>query len=220
MLIAILMSLNIVSVGYATWAIAGPSTSEAGGSFDSYPVIKSDEYVQLTGIEASFIDFGNYVYSEGVAQTQGAFVNVSDGQLIDKGDNGSPDGYPDQSATLTLTYTVKEAIDNMTIETELLFGKNNTDAANSKIFFGTAVPTVTSVDGAKGSLTDTDKDGVYLLTLSNVPASNVPANTTSITVVITLSITFGDTFDDSFLELGEDEHYRFFADTVVKGDLQ
>ena len=165
MLIAILMSLNIVSVGYATWAITGPTDVKAGGNFESYAVIKSDEYVQLTGIEASFIDFNNYTIVDDVTQSefsQGAFVNVSDGQLIDK--NG--DGLLDQSATLTLTYTVKEAIDNMTIETELLFGQSNADAANSKSFFGTAVPEITSVTGANGrNLTDTDKDGVYLLTL-------------------------------------------------------
>lgn len=212
MLIAILMSLNIVSVGYATWAITGPSTSEAGGSFDSYPVIKSDEYVQLTGIEASFIDFNNYTIVDDVTQSefpQGTFVNVSNGELVDmKGD-----GLLDQSATVTLTYTVKEAIDNMTIETELLFGKNNADAENSKSFFGTAVPEITSVSGANGkNLTDTDKDGVYLLTLSNVPA-----NTTSIKVVITLRIELTGTFGDSLVE---GNNYRFFADTVVKGDLQ
>lgn len=210
MLIAILMSLNIFSVGYATWAITGPSTSEAGGSFDSYPVIKSDEYVQLTGIEASFIDFGNYVYSEGAEQTQGAFVNVSDGQLIDKND----DGLLDQSATVTLTYTVKEAIDNMTIETELLFGKNNTDATTSKLFFGVAKPKIESATGVDTTptLTDTDEDGVYLLTISNIPSK-----TTTITVVITLQVDFTDTFDKSLLQ---GSNYRFFVDTVVKGDLQ
>lgn len=55
MLIAILMSLNIVSVGYATWAITGSSTSSITLSMDSYPVINADDYVTIG--EASF-DYG------------------------------------------------------------------------------------------------------------------------------------------------------------------
>ncbi|MBQ5612359.1 MAG: hypothetical protein IIU88_01450, partial [Clostridia bacterium] len=54
MLIAILMSLNIVSVGYATWAITGSTTSEAGGNFQSYGVA----YYTIT-IDPSFQAYHN-----------------------------------------------------------------------------------------------------------------------------------------------------------------
>lgn len=125
MLIAILMSLNIVSVGYATWAITGPSTSEAGGSFDSYPVIKSDDYYTLTPTVYFQSYFNN---ADG---TQGYFL------LVDK--NGNLVETPSATeATIELTYAKQKELTSPKITTTVVFVNPTT----SEAFFDTVNVTV------------------------------------------------------------------------------
>ena len=205
MLIAILMSLNIVSVGYATWAITGSSTAEAGGSFGSYPVIKSEEYVNLTAITPMFVHFYNAPIGQ-TQKTQGAFLKLDENGFID-------DKFAlSQSAELIFTYTIKERLDNMTIQTEFCFGEN---ADFSESFFAIAVPSSkVDVTGAKAtSVTKTGK-GTYSFTLSEVEGNTV-------TVKIILTIGEGQIFEGDYLgsEATPGSH-SFYADTVVKGTLQ
>lgn len=195
MLIAILMSLNIVSVGYATWAITGPSTDTTDGGFVSYPVIKSDEYYTLT----TAINFQSY-FNKG---SQGYFF------LVDtKGDPAGAYGDNAKTATITLTYTKKEALTNPEITTTIVFG----DTAKTKSFFTTATISAIKVQGSDGSnivLSDHNQltakqEGV--LTFTFVPKGD------KTTVTITLTAT--GAFDMTALDAGA---VNFIFNTTVQG---
>lgn len=132
MLIAILMSLNIVSVGYATWAITGSSTDTTEGGFVSYPVIKSDEYYELT----TAMDFQGY-FNNG---SQGYFILTDEnGTLLENATEAQA-----KTGTITLTYTKKETLTNPTITTTIVFGEAG-ENGTSVTFFSIAQPTVTNV---------------------------------------------------------------------------
>ncbi|MBQ8416502.1 MAG: hypothetical protein IJX13_06370 [Clostridia bacterium] len=60
MIVALLMAINIVSVGYSAWSITFPTVDTHSGSFDSYPVIKTDEYLELQVYNIPFTEFCNY----------------------------------------------------------------------------------------------------------------------------------------------------------------
>lgn len=124
MLIAILMSLNIVSVGYATWAITGPSTSEAGGNFQSYAVA----YYTIA-IDPSFQAYHN---------KDGAAFFIPNGDLASFKDPMDPTATetdaPRNQATLTLTYTAAST-KTAEITTTVMFSP---DEELSKLFFQTA----------------------------------------------------------------------------------
>ena len=126
MLIAILMSLNIVSVGYATWAIAGPSTSEAGGNFQSYGVA----YYTIA-IDPSFQAYHNKTQGE---TTLGFFIPEGELESIKlQGQEGADlTNIPSNQATLTLTYTAANT-KTAEITTTVMFGTEN----ESKAFFDT-----------------------------------------------------------------------------------
>lgn len=129
MLIAILMSLNIVSVGYATWAITGPSTSEAGGNFQSYGVA----YYTIA-IEPSFQAYHN---------KDGAAFFIPNGDLASFKDPMDPTATetdaPRNQATLTLTYTAAST-KTAEITTTVMFSP---DEELSELFFQTA--TISSI---------------------------------------------------------------------------
>ena len=127
MLIAILMSLNIVSVGYATWAITGPSTSEAGGSFQSYAVA----YYTIA-IDPSFQAYHN-------KNNVGFFIPKGDlGSLKSPTEQGAlMSNAPANQATLTLEYT-QMSTQATTVTTTVMFSP---DATISAKFFATAEPT-------------------------------------------------------------------------------
>lgn len=193
MLIAILMSLNIFSVGYATWAITGPSTDTTDGGFVSYPVIKSDEYYELT----TAINFQSY-FNKG---SQGYFF------LVDtKGDPAEAYGDNAKTATITLTYTKKEALTNPEITTTIVFG----DTAKTKSFFSTATISAIKVQGSKDNMLDThnqltaNQEGV--LTFTFTPTADVT------TVTITLTAT--GTFNMTALDAGA---VNFIFNTTVQG---
>lgn len=50
-----LIAICIISVGYSGWAITIPEDAEASGSFNAYPVIRAEEY----------IEYGSIVFSRG-----------------------------------------------------------------------------------------------------------------------------------------------------------
>ena len=196
MLIAILMSLNIVSVGYATWAITGPSSDTTDGGFVSYPVIKSDDYYTLT----TAINFQSY-FNKG---SQGYFF------LVDtKGDPAGAYGDNAKTATITLTYTKKETLTNPTITTTIVFG----DTAKTNAFFSTAKISTIKAQGSNGSNIVLDdhnqltahQDGV--LTFTFKPTTDVT------TVTITLN-TDGRAFDMTALDAGA---VNFIFNTTVQG---
>ena len=150
MLIAILMSLNIVSVGYATWAIAGPSTDTTDGGFVSYPVIKSDDYYTLT----TAMDFQGYFNSG----SQGYFVLTDEnGNLREATEDEA------RKATITLTYkaaTDKKLDEPIIITTTIVFGEAG-EGKSSVLFF--EVAQVSSVTGADWSR---DENGVLTVTFT------------------------------------------------------
>ena len=127
MLIAILMSLNIVSVGYATWAITGSSTSEAGGNFQSYAVA----YYTIA-IDPSFQAYHNKTQENG--PTLGFFIPEGELESIKlQGQEGADlTNIPSNQATLTLTYTAANT-KTAEITTTVMFGTEN----ESKAFFDT-----------------------------------------------------------------------------------
>lgn len=123
MLIAILMSLNIFSVGYATWAITGPSTSEAGGSFQSYAVA----YYTIA-IDPSFQAIHN-------KNNAGYFIPNGDlASFKDPTEGATTDTVPSNQAKLTLTYTAASK-KTAEITTTVMF---SSDEELSKLFFQTA----------------------------------------------------------------------------------
>lgn len=168
MLIAILMSLNIVSVGYATWAIAGPSTSEAGGNFQSYAVA----YYTIA-IDPSFQAYHNKTQENG--PTLGFFI--PNGDLASFKDPMDPTATettaPRNQATLTLTYTAANK-KTAEITTTVMFGTES----SSEAFFNTvSIESITrKSDGkifdpiyAKGVLSFTfePKDGDVIIITFN-----------------------------------------------------
>lgn len=197
MLIAILMSLNIVSVGYATWAITGPSTDRTDdGGFVSYPVIKSDDYYTLT----TAMDFQGY-FNNG---SQGYFV------LVDavSGDLRPATEDEAREATITLTYkaATDKKLDNPTITTTILFG----DTATTKLFFGTTqAPNITIEGGTLKGANQTTilTDGAFTFTFTP------NANETKSTVTIKLKTATGKTFPTG-LQSGM---YAFTFNTTVQG---
>lgn len=190
MLIAILMSLNIFSVGYATWAITGPSTDTTDGGFVSYPVIKSDDYYTLT----TAMDFQGYFNNE--EKTQGYFV------LTDGNGNLREEATEEQAktGTITLTYTKKEALTNPEITTTIVFGDTTASAA----FFETAAPSW-SISGGD-FVKDASKLENGILTLVFTPSA------TKTTITITLG-TAGRSFPEG-LKSGT---YQFKFNTTVQG---
>lgn len=193
MLIAILMSLNIVSVGYATWAITGPSTDTTDGGFVSYPVIKSDDYYTLT----TAMDFQGYFNSG----SQGYFVLTDgNGNLREATEEDA------REATITLTYTKKEALDDPMITTTIVFG----DTATTKLFFGTTqAPNITIEGGTLKGANQTDilTDGAFTFTFTP------NANATTTTVTIKLKTATGKTFPTGL----QSEMYAFTFNTTVQG---
>lgn len=193
MLIAILMSLNIVSVGYATWAITGPSTDTTDGGFVSYPVIKSDDYYTLT----TAINFQSYFNKD----NQGYFF------LVDtKGDPAGAYGDNAKTATITLTYTKKEELTDPEITTTIVFG----DTAKTKSFFSAAWVTGIKVDG--GTLMAHNQ---YSEVADGMSTFTVKANATATKVVVTLTLnTDGRAFDMTALDAGA---VNFIFNTTVQG---
>lgn len=165
MLIAILMSLNIVSVGYATWAITGPSNDTTEGGFVSYPVIKSDDYYTLT----TAINFQGY-FNNG---SQGYFILTDEkGTLLENATEAQA-----KTGTITLTYTKKETLTNPTITTTIVFGEAG-KGKSSALFF--EVAQVSSVTG--GDSTDWSRGENGVLTVTFEPTGE------ETTIKITLQI--------------------------------
>ena len=103
----------------------------------------------------------------------------------------------------------------MTVEVRIVFGESNTDTASSKLFFATAVPTLTikgaSYDAENSKL---QEDGSILIYLSNVTEDQI-------TITMALTIANNAVFDSALLE-GDNSlmrKHRFFVDTIVKGNL-
>lgn len=219
-LLTIATCLVLLATGFATWYPLNPDSRQRilNGDWLSYPVIKSNEYVSMdseTGIKTSFAAF--YNYKEGVGtQTsvaQGAFANLNSTGLgfIDQGS----DNKPDQTTSVVMTYDVKDSLEDMTVEVRIVFGESNTDTASSKLFFATAVPTLTitgaSYDAENSKL---QEDGSILIYLSNVTEDQI-------TITMALAIANNAVFDSALLE-GDNSlmrKHRFFVDTIVKGNL-
>ena len=149
MLIAILMSLNIVSVGYATWAIAGPSTSEAGGNFQSYGVA----YYTIA-IDPSFQAYHNKTQENG--PTLGFFIPEGELESIKlQGQEGADlTNIPSNQATLTLTYTAAST-KTAEITTTVMFDTEE----DSKAFFETvSIDGITLIDGITKNKVSLDAD--------------------------------------------------------------
>lgn len=191
MLIAILMSLNIVSVGYATWAITGPSTDTTDGGFVSYPVIKSDEYYELT----TAMDFQGYFNSG----SQGYFILTDgNGTLLENATEAQS-----KTGTITLTYTKKEALTNPTITTTIVFGEAGQNGT-SATFFSIAQPTVMNVTTQTQIVHSLDANGVLSFTFT--------PNADETTITIKLNTT-GRSFPEG-LKTGM---YAFTFNTTVQG---
>ena len=204
MLIAILMSLNIVSVGYATWAITGPSTDTTDGGFVSYPVIKSDEYYELT----TAMNF------------QGYFNNGSQGYFILTDENGTllenATEAQSKTGTITLTYTKKEALTNPTITTTIVFGEAG-EKGISATFFSIAQPTVMNVTTQTQiahSLSSTN--GVLSFTFT--PKADADVTTITITLNTAGRQFPGEGNTDGWSNLqNQDKMYAFTFNTTVQG---
>lgn len=189
MLIAILMSLNIVSVGYATWAITGPSNDTTEGGFVSYPVIKSDDYYTLT----TAMDFQGY-FNNG---SQGYFILTDEnGTLLETATEAQA-----KTGTITLTYTKKETLTNPTITTTIVFGEAG-EGKSSATFFSIAQPTV--MNGSTQIVHSLGANGVLSFTFT--------PNADETTITITLN-TAGRSFPAG-LQSGM---YAFTFNTTVQG---
>lgn len=202
MLIAILMSLNIVSVGYATWAITGPSTDTTDGGFVSYPVIKSDEYYELT----TAMNFQGYFNSG----SQGYFILTDgNGTLLENATEAQS-----KTGTITLTYTKKEALTNPTITTTIVFGEAG-EKGISATFFSIAQPKV--MNGSTQiahSLSSTN--GVLSFTFT--PKADADVTTITITLNTAGRQFPGEGNTDGWSNLqNQDKMYAFTFNTTVQG---
>jgi hypothetical protein len=141
MLIAILMSLNIVSVGYATWAITGPSSDTTdGGNFQSYGVA----YYTIT-IDPSFQAYHNKTQEDG--PTLGFFIPEGDLESIKiLGEDGyTLENSPSNKATLTLTYTAANT-KTAEITTTVMFG---TESFSEAFFTTVSIESITRKSDGK-----------------------------------------------------------------------
>ena len=201
MLIAILMSLNIVSVGYATWAITGPSTDTTDGGFVSYPVIKSDDYYTLT----TAMDFQGY-FNNG---SQGYFILTDgNGTLLENATEAQS-----KTGTITLTYTKKEALTNPTITTTIVFGETG-EKGISATFFSIAQPTV--MNGSTLVMHSMGTNGVLSFTFT--PKADADVTTITITLNTAGRQFPGEGNTDGWSNLqNQDKMYAFTFNTTVQG---
>lgn len=144
MIVALLMAINIVSVGYSAWSITFPTVDTRSGSFDSYPVIKTDQYLILQQPTIPFTEFCNYI-PDGETEETGGFMMT---------DDINADGYLDviQAVTIPFKLVVQNGYvqdtdiftnECMQLEITVSFGKDSTE---STAFFDSLTASVSPGD--------------------------------------------------------------------------
>ena len=224
MCIALLMAISIVSVGYSSWAIILPPTeSTHSGAFDSYPVIKTDEYLKLI-TTIPFTEFCNYDPDP---------TNTDEAGELDRSDvtgafmmmAANAQGYLNVSPSAAIILNLQPGAkyqgndiftnDQMLVEITVSFGENSTESA---LFFDNITKTV-AVTGVPGSSTaqnfaveQTDHGTLLITGLLNIPSS---VDLTSGAFEISLFLTANDAFDDDLFAAGATAKDLIFS-TVVK----
>ena len=223
MIVALLMAINIVSVGYSAWSITFPTVDTHSGSFDSYPVIKTDEYLKLS-TTIPFTEFCNYDPDPTNTDEDGA-LDRSDvtGAFMMKAANA--DGYLNvsQSATILLNlqpgpkYQGNTVFKNdlMQVEITVSFGENSTESA---LFFDNVTKSI-AVTGVPGSSTaksfkveQTDRGTLLITGQLNIPST---VDLTTGAFELSLFLTANEAFDNALFENGATAKNLIFS-TVVK----
>lgn len=207
MCIALLMAVSIVSVGYSAWSITAPSVADlTSGAFNSYPILKTDEYLKLNTPEIPFTEYCNYDPDPTNTDEKGApdRSDITGGFLMK---TANAEGYLNISQTAAIllklqpgpAYQGNTVFKNgkMKVEITVSFGE---DSLQSAAFFDSlservAVTGVPSGTSAKSFSVEQTQNGTLLITGEVTIPNNV--NLTSSVLEISLYLTINEAFPAS-----------------------
>lgn len=228
--IALLMAISIVSVGYASWSIVVPTNMDfTNGIFNSFPMIKTDEYLKLNTPDVSFTEYCNYDPDPDNTDENGALdrSDLIGGFLMKK---ANAEGYLNVSRTAAVLLKLQPGPSyqgntlfkdgKMKVEITVSFGA---DSAQSAAFFDslsesvrvTGIPSGSSPDSFNVNVGQT-QNGTLLITGEVTIPKNI--DLTNSVLEISLYLTADKAFPASLFpaEGGTAEAKNLLCSAIVK----
>ena len=226
--IALLMAISIVSVGYASWSIVVPTNMDfTNGIFNSFPMIKTDEYLKLNTPVTDFTEYCNYDPDPNNTDENGALdlSDVTGGFLMKK---ANAEGYLNVSQTAAVSLKLQPGPSyqgntlfkdgKMKVEITVSFGA---DSAQSAAFFDSlservAVTGIPSGSSARSFNVEPTQNGTLLITGEVTIPKNI--DLTNSVLEISLYLTADKAFPASLFpaEGGTAEAKNLLCSAIVK----